>query len=124
LHILVSVDEIFKALADSTRRQLLDRLYANNGQTLNELCEPFRMSRQAVTQHIALLEAAKLVLVGWRGREKLHFLNPLPIYEIFGRWTKKYDRRRLEQSAELIKIMEENNERPVHKPTRRVKRND
>jgi len=109
------VDRIFRALADPTRRQLLDRLYENNGQTLNELCEPFHMSRQAVTQHIALLEAAKLVLVGWRGREKLHFLNPLPIYEIFERWAKKYDRRRLEQSAQLIKIMEENNERPMPK---------
>ncbi len=109
------MDKVFRALADSTRRKLLDDLYANNGQTLNELCEPFRMSRQAVTQHVALLEAAKLVLVGWRGREKLHFLNPLPIYEIFERWGKKYDLRRLEKSAELIKIMEENNERPMPK---------
>jgi len=115
LHILSYVDEIFRALADPTRRQLLDRLYANNGQTLTELSEPFDMSRQAVTQHIALLEAAKLVLVGWRGREKLHFLNPLPIYDIFERWAKKYDRRRLEQSAQLIRIMEENRERPLPK---------
>ena len=103
------MDAVFKALADPTRRQLLDRLYANNGQTLSELCEPFHMSRQAVTQHIALLEAAKLVLVGWRGREKLHFLNPLPIYEIFQRWAKRYDRHRLEQSVQLIKTIEENN---------------
>ena len=109
------MDQIFNALADPTRRRLLDRLYANNGQTLNELCEPFRMSRQAVTQHIALLEAAKLVLVRWRGREKLHFLNPLPIYEVFQRWAKKYDRRRLEEAAQLMKIVEENNERPMPK---------
>lgn len=109
------MDATFKALADPTRRQLLDRLYANNGQTLSQLCEPFHMSRQAVTQHIALLEAAKLVLIGWRGREKLHFLNPLPIYEIFKRWAKKYDPSRLEQSAQLIKIVEENSERPMPK---------
>ena len=109
------MDKIFSALADPTRRKLLDRLYANNGQTLNELCEPFRMSRQAVTQHIALFEAARLVLVSWRGREKLHFLNPVPIYEVFQRWTKKYDRRRLEEAAQLMKIMEENNGRPMPK---------
>jgi DNA-binding transcriptional ArsR family regulator len=108
------MDAVFKALADPTRRQLLDRLYAINGQTLNELCEPFPMSRQAVTQHLALLESAKLVLVGWRGREKLHYLNPVPIYEIFERWTKKYERRRLEQLAQLVKIME-NNEWPLSK---------
>src|SRR5260370_24453278 len=102
LHILSSVDRIFRALADPTRRQLLDRLYENNGQTLNELCEPFHMSRQAVTQHIALLEAANLVLVAWRGRERLHFLNPLPIYEIFDRSAKKYDRRPLDPAAQLM----------------------
>ena len=89
------MDKIFRALADPTRRQLLDLLYANNGQTLNELCEPFRMSRQAVTQHIALLETAKLILVGWRGREKLHFLNPLPICESFERYANKYNRHRI-----------------------------
>jgi DNA-binding transcriptional ArsR family regulator len=107
------MDTLFNALADATRRKLLDRLYANNGQTLSDLCEPFHMSRQAVAQHLALLEAAHLVIVGWRGREKLHFLNPLPVYEVFERWAKKYDRRRLEQSVELIKIMEENNELPI-----------
>jgi DNA-binding transcriptional ArsR family regulator len=83
------VDKIFRALADLTRRQLLDRLYASNGQTLSELCEPFHMSRQAVTQHLAVLEAAELVVIGWRGREKIHYLNPGPIYEIFDRWAKK-----------------------------------
>ncbi len=109
------MDRIFKALADPTRRQLLDRLYANNGQTLSELCEPFQMSRQAVTQHVAVLEAAELVLIGWRGREKLHFLNPLPIYEIFKRWAKKYDHQRLEQSIQLKKAFDENNEWPTPK---------
>src|SRR5260370_36553115 len=97
LHILSSVDRIFRALADPTRRQLLDRLYENNGQTLNELCEPFHMSRQAVTQHIALLEAARLVLVGWSGREKLHFLNPLQIYRIFQGGVNKCNRRSHDQ---------------------------
>ncbi|MGB7280997.1 MAG: helix-turn-helix domain-containing protein [Candidatus Acidiferrum sp.] len=109
------MDKIFRTLADPTRRQLLDHLYTNNGQTLSELCEPFQMTRQAVTQHLAMLEAAKLVVIGWRGREKLHFLNPLPIHDIFERWAKKYGRRRLEQSAQLLRVIEENDEWPIPK---------
>lgn len=76
-------------------RRLLDLLHANNGQTLSELCEHLDMSRQAVTQHLALLEAANLVAVIWRGREKLHYLNPLPIHEIFERWIDKFERSRV-----------------------------
>jgi DNA-binding transcriptional ArsR family regulator len=109
------VDKIFRALADPTRRRLLDRLYASNGQTLSELCEPFHMSRQAVTQHLAVLEAAELVVIGWRGREKLHYLNPVPIYEIFDRWAKKYDRHRIEHLVQLKKVIEENKEWPMAK---------
>ncbi len=73
------MDAVFKALADESRRKLLDQLHKNNGQTLGELCEHLDMTRQAVTKHLLLLEAANLVVVVWRGREKLHYLNPVPI---------------------------------------------
>ncbi|TMQ71428.1 MAG: helix-turn-helix transcriptional regulator [Candidatus Eisenbacteria bacterium] len=76
------MDKVFKALSDPGRRKLLDRLFAKNGQTLGELCEEMHMTRQAVTQHLAVLEAANLVSTEWRGREKLHYLNPVPIHEI------------------------------------------
>ena len=89
------MDKVFKALAARSRRALLDRLRANNGQTLSELCEHLDMTRQAVTRHLGLLEAAKLVVTVWRGREKLHYLNPVPIHEIYQRWISKYDRQRL-----------------------------
>ena len=76
------MDKVFRALADASRRQLLDRLHADNGQTLGELCAHLDMTRQAVTKHLAALEAANLVVTVWRGREKLHYLNPVPIHEI------------------------------------------
>ena len=76
------MDAVFKALADESRRELLDRLRADNGQTLGELCTRLDMSRQAVSKHLAILEAANLVVTVWRGREKLHYLNPVPIHEI------------------------------------------
>ena len=95
------VDKVFKALADPGRRLLLDRLRAHNGQTLGELCEPLDMTRQAVTKHLKLLEAAALVVPIWRGREKLHFLNPVPIHQIAERWIGKYERGRLRVLAEL-----------------------
>jgi DNA-binding transcriptional ArsR family regulator len=95
------MDAIFKALADPTRRSLLDRLYAKNGQTLGELCAELEMSRQAVTQHLALLEAAGLVTVAWHGREKLHYLNPTPLHEIYERWIHKYEQRRLQALSDL-----------------------
>ena len=88
-------DKIFKALADSGRRKLLDRLYADNGLTLGDLCGRMKMSRQAVAQHLALLEAANLVTTVRRGREKLHYLNPVPIHELYDRWIKKYERKHL-----------------------------
>jgi DNA-binding transcriptional ArsR family regulator len=100
------MDTVFKALADSTRRTLLDRLYAKNGQTLSELCEQLGMTRQAVTQHLALLEAANLVVTLWRGREKLHYLNPTPIHEIYERWISKYERHRLAALTELKRSLE------------------
>lgn len=89
------IDKVFKALADPSRRRLLDRLHAKNGQTLGALCKGLDMSRQAVTQHLDLLEAANLVVVQWRGRERLHYFNPVPIYEIYERWIRKFERQRL-----------------------------
>src|SRR3954466_4276774 len=85
------LDGVFKALADPGRRLLLDRLHARNGQTLGQLCEHLEMSRQAVTKHLRVLESATLVATVWRGREKLHYLNPVPIHEIAGRWIGKYE---------------------------------
>lgn len=105
------MDRVFKALADPSRRKLLDRLYANNGQTLGELCENLDMTRQAVTKHLALLEAANLVVTFWRGREKLHYLNPTPINEIYDRWIGKYERHRLRVLSELKKCLEENKDK-------------
>jgi DNA-binding transcriptional ArsR family regulator len=100
------MDTVFKALADPTRRRLLDRLYEKNGQTLSELCADLGMTRQAVTQHLGLLEAANLVATVWHGREKLHYLNPAPLQEIYERWLGKYDRTRLEALSELKRDLE------------------
>lgn len=108
------MDSVFKALADPTRRALLDRLYAENGQTLGKLCETLGMSRQAVTQHLAVLEQAQLVIVVWRGREKLHYLNPAPIHEIYERWIRKYDRHRLQVLSDLKQQLED--DRAVDEP--------
>jgi DNA-binding transcriptional ArsR family regulator len=95
------MDKAFKALADPSRRELLDRLRAENGQTLGQLCAHLDMTRQAVTKHLAVLEEANLVAVVWRGREKLHYLNPVPIHEIAERWIGKFERGRLRILAEL-----------------------
>jgi len=105
--VIADADKVFKALADPSRRRLLDMLHADNGQTLGELCEHLDMTRQAVTKHLLLLEAANLVVVVWRGREKLHYLNPMPISEIFDRWVGKYERRRVRALADLKKALEE-----------------
>jgi DNA-binding transcriptional ArsR family regulator len=101
------MDDVFKALADASRRELLDRLHAQNGQTLNELCARRAMSRQAVSKHLAILEGANLVATVKRGREKLHYLNPVPIHEIAVRWIGKYERHRLNALAELREGLEE-----------------
>ncbi|AXF19669.1 transcriptional regulator [Burkholderia pyrrocinia] len=100
------MDLVFKALADATRRQLLDLLHAKSGQTLSELCDGLAMSRQAVSKHLALLEAANLVATAWRGREKLHYLNPVPIHDIAERWIGKFERRRLQALADLKRGLE------------------
>ena len=101
------MDRVFKALADPTRRTLLDRLHAENGQTLGKLCEYLGMSRQAVSQHLAILEEAQLVVTFWHGREKLHYLNPAPIHEIYERWISKYEHQRLQALSDLKKRLEE-----------------
>jgi DNA-binding transcriptional ArsR family regulator len=100
------MDAVFRALADPVRRRLLDRLRARNGQTLRELCEGHDMTRQAVTKHLAILESANLVVTLRRGREKLHYLNPVPIQEIADRWIGKYDRVRLRALSELKRRLE------------------
>jgi DNA-binding transcriptional ArsR family regulator len=113
LHIVSAVsdaDLLFKALADPGRRKLLDRLHAHDGQTLNELCQHLEMTRQGVTQHVALLEAANLIAVKWRGREKLHFLNPVPLQEIYDRWIRKFERPRLKALRDLKRRLEEREE--------------
>ena len=104
------MDDVFRALADASRRELLDRLHAQNGQTLNELCARLAMTRQAVSKHLAILEDANLVATVKRGREKLHYLNPVPIHEIADRWIGKYERNRLSALAELKKSVEAQNE--------------
>jgi DNA-binding transcriptional ArsR family regulator len=104
----MSMDRVFKALADKSRRRLLDLLYADNGRTLGDLAEHLDMSRQAVTKHLVLLEEANLVVVVWRGREKLHYLNPVPLHEIHERWIGKFERPRLAALAALKKGLEGN----------------
>lgn len=102
-----AVDDVFRALADPSRRALLDALFAKNGQTLSELSVGRDMTRQAVAKHLAILEGANLVASVRRGREKLHYLNPVPIHEIGERWISKYDRGRLEALSALKKALEQ-----------------
>lgn len=97
----MEMDEIFKALADPTRRRLLDRLHEHNGQTLGELCDRIGMTRQSATQHLAVLEAANLISTVRRGREKLHYLNPVPLHEVQLRWIDKFERPRLRALSRL-----------------------
>ena len=101
------MDAVFRALAAPSRRELLDRLQARSGQTLGELCEGLGMTRQAVTKHLAILEEANLVASQRRGREKLHFLNPVPIQEIATRWIGKYQQAHLQALAALKSSLEE-----------------
>src|SRR5881628_3482158 len=100
---------VFKALADPTRRQLLDRLRERNGQTLGELCGSLAMARQSASQHLGVLEAANLVSTVWQGREKLHYLNPVPLQEIYERWIAKFEKPRLKALSELKRRLEKAN---------------
>jgi DNA-binding transcriptional ArsR family regulator len=102
-------DLLFKALADPNRRRLLDLLHAHDGRTLNDLCAHLDMTRQGVTQHLAVLEAANLVATLRRGREKLHFLNPVPLQQIYERWIAKFEKPRLKALAQLKRRMEKDN---------------
>ena len=104
------MDEVFRALADPSRRLLLDRLHERNGQTLNELCDGLAMTRQAVTKHLGILEEANLVTTLRHGREKLHYLNPVPIHEIADRWIGKFERSRLDALGDLKKALEASDE--------------
>jgi DNA-binding transcriptional ArsR family regulator len=106
------MDAVFRALADASRRELLDQLRADNGQTLNELCARLAksgasMTRQAVSKHLGILEEANLVATARRGREKLHYLNPVPIHEIAERWIGKFERHRLQALSDLKKGLED-----------------
>jgi DNA-binding transcriptional ArsR family regulator len=102
----MSMDAVFRALADRSRRRLLDRLRKRNGQTLSELCEGLAMSRQAVTKHLTILETARLVSTRRAGRTKLHFINPVPINDIAERWIGKFERERLQALSDLKKSLE------------------
>jgi DNA-binding transcriptional ArsR family regulator len=106
----MEMDDVFKALADASRRSLLDRLHARAGQTLNELCEGLAMTRQAVTKHLVILEEANLVTTHKQGREKLHYLNPVPIHQIGERWIKKFERGKLTALSELKRQLEKRDE--------------
>jgi DNA-binding transcriptional ArsR family regulator len=98
---MTQIDSVLKALADPSRRKLLDRLHARNGQTLGELCKGLAMARQSVTQHLGVLEDANLVSIQWQGREKLHFINTVPIHEIYARWIRKFEEPRLSALHDL-----------------------
>ena len=110
----MSMDAVFRALADPTRRQLLDNLHARNGQTLNALCAEMDMTRQAVTKHLAILEEANLVTTLRKGREKQHYLNPVPINEIAERWINRYEQGRVDALTDLKRALEAD---PMDKPT-------
>lgn len=100
------MEQIFKALANQSRREILDKLFARDGQTLNELCEVASFSRQAVSKHLQKLEDAGLIVIHWSGREKHHYLNSLPVHEISERWLKKYARKRLTAISALKETLE------------------
>ncbi|HAO98995.1 MAG TPA: transcriptional regulator [Fibrobacteres bacterium] len=100
------MDAVFKALADAGRRKLLDALHRENGQTLKRLCDHLDMTRQAVSKHLSLLEAANLVVTVREGREKRHFLNPVPLYAIYTRWIGKYEVNRLSALSDLKNKLE------------------
>src|SRR5882762_8359459 len=102
------IDNVFKALADPSRRELLDRLHAKNGQSLSELCQGLGMARQSVTQHLGLLEDANLIAVERLGREKLHYFNPVPIHEIYERWIRKFEQPRLDALHKFKTKLERN----------------
>ncbi len=112
------MDKVFKALADETRRTLLDRLYEKQGQTLGNMCSGTNMQRQSATKHLKILEEAGLITIEWRGREKLHFLNPIPIGEISERWIDKFSKPKVDAILTLKSAIENNSE---NKDSKRIK---
>jgi DNA-binding transcriptional ArsR family regulator len=100
-------DAVFKALGDRSRRTVLDLLHEENGQTLGQLCARMDMARQSVTQHLGLLEDANLISTVRRGREKLHFINPVPLHEVYARWVRKFETERLDALRDLRRSLEE-----------------
>lgn len=104
------MDEVFKALADESRRRLLDVLYEDNGRTLGELCSHLDMARQSATKHLDVLEAAELVVTVWRGRAKLYYLNPVPLQQISERWICKFEKQRVRALLELKKGLEDDDD--------------
>ncbi len=102
----MDADKVFKALADPTRRTLLDRLCAQNGQTLGQLCDHLQMTRQSATQHLGLLEDANLISTVRRGREKLHYINPVPLHDVYERWVRKFEQQRLPLLHDLKRELE------------------
>ena len=102
----MDADKVFKALADPTRRTLLDLPCERNGQTLGQLCEHLQMARQSVTQHLGLLEDANLISTVRRGREKLHFINPVPLHDVYTRWVSKFEQQRLSLLHDLKQELE------------------
>jgi uncharacterized protein YndB with AHSA1/START domain/DNA-binding transcriptional ArsR family regulator len=107
---------VFKALADPTRRRLLDRVHADNGQTLGALCRDLNITRQGITQHLDLLQAAGLVSTVWHGREKLHYLNPVPLHDIYDRWIAKFEQPDLAALSSLKTQLEQETHTMVEKP--------
>lgn len=102
----MDIDKVFKALGDPTRVKVMDLLYDRNGQTLGELCEHLAMSRQSASQHIGVLESVDLVTAVWKGREKRHFINAMPLHEAYERWVRKFERQRLGLLHDLKKELE------------------
>ena len=117
------LNAVFKALADESRRKLLDELSQDSGQNVGDLCRHLDMTRQAVAKHLALLESANLVATVWRGREKLHYLNPAPLHELSEQWLGKYERQRLESLSTLKAVLAANRrEKPHGKDKKRLNR--
>lgn len=105
-------EKVFKALADNSRRKLLDLLCDKNGQSLGELCGHLDMTRQSATQHLQLLQDANLVTAVKRGREKLHFINPVPLQDVYERWVRKFERQRLRLLHDLKHELERDQDDP------------
>jgi DNA-binding transcriptional ArsR family regulator len=107
----MGADKVFKAAADPSRRRLLDLIFERNGRTLGQLCAGLAMTRQSATQHLEILEAASLIATTRRGRQKLHFLNPVPLHEIYARWVSKFEEPRLRLLHDLEQELEGDNRR-------------